>query len=144
MICFGLGAVICAFVWGCSQTDEENRSSHSIAEVGTANMNVSAEGKSLKIQVPEEYHSGEERFNSFCARCHGMHGRGTGNGPPLVHKIYEPSHHGDFAFHRAAAQGVRAHHWEFGNMPKIVDASTNDVTLIIQYVRWLQREAAIY
>ncbi len=39
--------------------------------------------------------------------------------PRLVHKIYEPNHHADFAFQRAAAQGVKAHHWKFGNMPKI-------------------------
>ena len=58
-------------------------------------------------------------------------------GPPLVHKIYEPSHHADFAFMRAAMQGVRAHHWKFGNMPKISEATSDDVTKIIPYVRWL-------
>ncbi len=73
-----------------------------------------------------------------------MAGRGTNMGPPLVHKIYEPSHHADFAFMRAAMQGVRAHHWKFGNMPKISDATPDDVTQIIPYVRWLQRQAGIY
>lgn len=42
--------------------------------------------------------------------CHGENGRGTRVGPPLVHKIYEPSHHGDGAFGRAVRQGVVAHH----------------------------------
>lgn len=94
--------------------------------------------------VPEEYKAGEERFNGLCARCHGMAGKGTNMGPPLVHKIYEPSHHGDFAFMRAAMQGVRAHHWKFGNMPKISEATPDDITKIIFYVRWLQRQAGIY
>ena len=94
--------------------------------------------------VPKEFQSGQGRFNTFCRRCHGKNAQGTDMGPPLVHKIYEPSHHGDFAFFRAAAQGVKAHHWKFGNMPKIYDATPQDVAEIIPYVRWLQREAGIY
>ncbi len=133
--------VVCGFGMGCSQADDGAPSSHSSAEMSADTASVSA-GDS-DIQVPEEFQPGEERFNTFCARCHGVYARGTTNGPPLVHRIYEPSHHADVAFLRAAAQGVRAHHWEFGNMPKIPDASPEDVTLIIQYVRWLQREAGI-
>ena len=129
---------------GCSSEGEESHSSPSTMETNAANsISLSEEGQSA-ILVPKEFRSGEERFNVLCSRCHGLRARGTGNGPPLVHKIYEPSHHGDFAFQLAAAQGVRAHHWEFGNMPKITGASSSDVTLIIQYVRWLQREAGIY
>lgn len=94
--------------------------------------------------VPEELKIGEEKFNSYCSRCHGLQGKGTDNGPPLVHKIYEPNHHSDFAFQRAAAQGVRAHHWKFGNMPKIDGVTPEDVSEIIQYVRWLQRQAGIF
>jgi mono/diheme cytochrome c family protein len=94
--------------------------------------------------VPEEFKMGEEQFNTNCSRCHGLEGKGTDQGPPLVHKIYEPNHHGDFAFQRAAAQGVRAHHWNFGNMPKIDGVTPEDVTEIITYVRWLQRQAGIY
>ena len=71
-------------------------------------------------------------------------GVGTSQGPPLVHKIYEPNHHGDAAFQRAAANGVKAHHWEFGNMPKIDAATPEDVEQIIKYVRWLQKQAGIF
>jgi len=130
-------SVVFGLVLGCSQA-EDSHSSHSSAEVRAASA---GDGGS---EVPQEFRAGEERFNTFCSRCHGIHGRGTENGPPLVHKIYEPSHHGDFTFFRAAARGVRAHHWEFGNMPQIVDASEDDVRLIIRYIRWLQREAGIY
>lgn len=129
---------------GCSQADDETHSSHNSMEMNSANATPPTDEPALNLAVPDEFQPGEERFNAFCSRCHGVHARGTNNGPPLVHKIYEPSHHGDFAFLRAAAQGVRAHHWEFGNMPKIADASPDDVKLIIQYVRWLQREAGIH
>ena len=96
-----------------------------------------------KKTLPAELEAGEAKFNTFCSRCHGAQGQGTNNGPPLVHKIYEPNHHADMAFQRAAAQGVRAHHWKFGNMPKIDGVVPDDVTQIIGYIRWLQRQAGI-
>lgn len=101
-------------------------------------------GNLESLIVPEELLDGEARFNTFCGGCHGVYAKGTQKGPPLVHKIYEPGHHGDFAFIRAATQGVRAHHWEFGNMPKIPGVTVEEVKGIIQYVRWLQRQAGVY
>lgn len=136
--------VLCGLGLGCSQADEGEHSSHSAMEVSAALSNASGEQAHVDMQVPEEFQPGEERFNAFCSRCHGASAQGTTKGPPLVHKIYEPSHHADVAFLRAAAQGVRAHHWEFGNMPKIEEATPDDVKLVIQYVRWLQREAGIH
>jgi len=86
---------------------------------------------------------GGELFAANCAQCHGPHATGSENGPPLVHKIYEPSHHGDAAFYLAAANGVRPHHWRFGPMPKVEDVDEDDVTKIIAYVRALQRANGI-
>ena len=94
-------------------------------------------------KVPAEYQPGEGKFTALCVRCHGPQGSGTTQGPPLVHKIYEPNHHGDAAFHRAALNGVRAHHWQFGDMPKIEGATSADVDQIVKYIRWLQRQAGI-
>lgn len=94
--------------------------------------------------TPADVQGGEAKFNASCAACHGARGVGTKQGPPLVHKVYEPNHHADVAFQRAVANGVRAHHWEFGNMPKVEGVTTEDVDHIIRYVRWLQREAGIY
>ncbi len=94
--------------------------------------------------APAEVQVGEAKFSVNCAGCHGVRAVGTKQGPPLVHKIYEPNHHADVAFQRAAENGVRAHHWEFGNMPKIEGVTVGDVDHIIRYVRWLQREAGIY
>lgn len=125
------------FILSCSEASQEPENEHPTRIVA-----ASEEGKPQSL--PEDLKSGEKKFNDNCARCHGVEGKGTSNGPPLVHKIYEPNHHGDFAFQRAAAQGVRAHHWQFGNMPKIGGVTSEDVTEIIQYVRWLQRQAGIY
>ena len=93
--------------------------------------------------VPAEFQTGETTFNANCAACHGKQAAGTDHGPPLVHKVYEPNHHGDQAFQRAAANGVQAHHWQFGNMPKIEAVTPADVDQIVKYVRWLQRQAGI-
>ena len=93
--------------------------------------------------VPTEFQTGETMFNANCSACHGKQAAGTDHGPPLVHKVYEPNHHGDEAFKRAAANGVKAHHWEFGNMPKIDAVTPADVDQIIKYVRWQQRQAGI-
>lgn len=87
---------------------------------------------------------GETLFKKNCAACHGDNAAGRdGLGPPLVHKIYEPGHHGDGAFFLAVQQGVRAHHWPFGNMQPVAGVSHNDVENIIAYVRTLQRANGI-
>ena len=93
--------------------------------------------------MPTEFQTGETIFNANCSACHGKQAAGTDHGPPLVHKVYEPNHHGDEAFKRAAANGVQAHHWQFGNMPKIDAVKPDDVDQIVKYVRWLQRQAGI-
>ena len=85
----------------------------------------------------------EALFEANCARCHGPEATGSQMGPPLVHEVYEPSHHGDDAFRSAVANGVQPHHWEFGPMPAVPGVSTGDVDAIVAYVRGLQREAGI-
>ncbi len=93
--------------------------------------------------VPAELVEGERLFDISCARCHGSRASGTDAGPPLVHLVYEPSHHADMAFQRAVAVGVPAHHWRFGNMPPIPGVDQEAVAKITAYVRWLQRNAGI-
>ena len=88
--------------------------------------------------------AGEQLFKANCAACHGAAGGGRdGIGPPLIHKIYEPSHHGDAAFLLAATRGVRAHHWSFGNMPVVENVNETDVQRITDYVRFIQRANGI-
>lgn len=99
-----------------------------------------------RLTIPDltgEQATGKALFDGNCAACHGMNAAGSDQGPPLVHRIYEPSHHGDMAFVLAARQGVRAHHWRFGNMPAVAGVSDEDVTQITAYVRALQRANGI-
>jgi len=91
----------------------------------------------------QEPSKGEVLFGRNCAVCHGDKAAGSDKGPPLVHRIYEPSHHGDMAFLLAVRNGSRAHHWNFGDMPPVEGVSDADVALIVTYVRGLQRAAGI-
>jgi mono/diheme cytochrome c family protein len=102
----------------------------------------------VNVTVPELTETakqGQQLFNANCAQCHGRNAAGqNGVAPPLVHKFYEPSHHGDISFHRAAKFGVRAHHWRFGNMPPVEGIKDDDVSKIVAYVRELQRANGIH
>jgi len=93
--------------------------------------------------TPFEFIAGETMYTGSCATCHGTNGTGTTTGPPLVDKIYEPSHHADAAFHRSVQLGVVAHHWQFGPMAPVEGLPPEQVDRIIAYVRWLQRQAGI-
>ena len=102
----------------------------------------------VQIKIPSELSGlatiGKRVFDKNCAACHGENAVGQdGVAPPLIHKIYEPSHHGDESFQRAVAMGVRAHHWKFGNMPAIEGLTRADVKAITAYVRELQRHNGI-
>jgi mono/diheme cytochrome c family protein len=102
----------------------------------------------VELRIPAnlsaEAEIGKRAFEAKCADCHGENAAGqNGVAPPLVHKIYEPSHHSDMAFVLAAKNGVRAHHWKFGNMPPVKGLTQADVKYIARYVRELQRENGI-
>lgn len=102
----------------------------------------------VEVAVPDTLSTnakiGKLAFDAKCAACHGADAAGQdGMAPPLVHKIYEPSHHGDAAFLLAAKNGVRAHHWRFGNMPPVEGVTDGDVKMIVAYVRELQRSNGI-
>ena len=81
---------------------------------------------------------GQEIFIKNCSICHGINARGTKKGPPLIHKIYEPSHHDNASFYRAVQNGVQQHHWSFGKMPPVAGVPRQDVSQIISYVRAVQ------
>lgn len=86
---------------------------------------------------------GRALFTANCARCHGVDGRGTDQGPPLIHKVYRPGHHADLVFHWAVKGGVRQHHWNFGDMPPVPGLTPEQVGHIIAWVRREQRRAGI-
>ena len=93
--------------------------------------------------TPAALRAGDALFVAHCRQCHGEHALGTDRGPPLVHSVYAPNHHGDAAFLLAVRNGVRAHHWTFGDMPPLPGLGDAEVASITAYVRWLQRQAGI-
>ena len=119
------------------------------SEADTATYQDSSESEAIEqaIVVPalsDQAVAGQQVFNTTCVLCHGVNAAGTNQGPPLVHKIYEPGHHGDFAFRNAVSNGVPAHHWQFGNMPPVPGVGEGEVEEIICYIRELQRANDIF
>ena len=103
----------------------------------------------VKIKIPQTLSNeailGKKIFESNCVECHGKNAVGKKKiGPPLIHKIYESSHHNDSTFYRAVEMGVRDHHWTFGDMPAIEGITRNEVKAVISYIRELQRENNIF
>ena len=95
---------------------------------------------SLPSSFTEQEQNGQATFDANCAACHGENGSGRSEmGPPLIHKIYEPSHHADISFERAVQYGVQLHHWNFGNMAAVEGLTQADIGNIIAYVRAVQR-----
>jgi len=87
--------------------------------------------------------AGKTLYAAKCVQCHGADLRGSKTGPPLLHRIYEPSHHGDAAFQIAVKYGSRRHHWNFGDMQPVPGLSPDDVAHITAYVRVEQRKVGI-
>lgn len=99
------------------------------------------------VVIPEfsaKAKAGARLFAENCAICHGENATGTDQGPPLLHKVYEPGHHPDRLFQRAVTHGVMSHHWNFGHMPPVPGLSPADVAKIIAFVREFQRANGIY
>lgn len=124
-------AMLGGLYWHFSQSQAKN-DGKPIAQVKVPNLStVSVQGKKL--------------FDKNCASCHGVNATGKQEvAPPLVHIIYEPNHHGDIAFKLAVKNGVRGHHWSFGNMPPIEGVSEKEIELITRYIRELQRANGIF
>ena len=115
----------------------------------TPEQEVLPNGAIVKISLPGQLSEmalqGERLFTVNCASCHGQNAVGRiGIAPPLVHKIYEPSHHGDESFQLAVARGIRAHHWKFGSMPPIEGLTRENVANITRYIRELQKANNIF
>ena len=138
-------AVAGALLSGCGEAPES--SGKAVTPIVGAQPPTAAPAK-VEFRIPPADFSadptrGRELFNDHCLQCHGAEARGTDQGPPLIHRIYEPSHHSDLAFYRAIALGVHQHHWEFGNMEPVPALEGEDAAHIISWVRAEQRAAGI-
>jgi mono/diheme cytochrome c family protein len=110
-------------------------------------LSASDRADAVNVVAPQQLsglaRSGKVLFEANCAQCHGQVGEGTDHGPPFVHDIYNPGHHPDISFVLAARNGVRAHHWPFGNMPPQPQVNEAQVEAIVKYVRELQEANGI-
>jgi mono/diheme cytochrome c family protein len=115
--------------------------------MGAASMMLSTNTQVI-VRVPDSLSTAAQRgrivFNANCAQCHGKTAGGTDKGPPFIHQIYNPGHHADQAFFLAAQNGVRAHHWSFGDMPPQPQVGTKDIADIVTFVRELQTANGIH
>lgn len=138
--------VVAAFAVWRSYSTNSQLPGHSMTPPDTSDLGPG--DAIVKVKVPAAFSAqaklGKTAFEAKCASCHGQNAAGqNGKAPPLVHKIYEPSHHSDMAFVLAAQNGVRSHHWKFGDMPPIEGLTQGDVKNIARYVRELQVENGI-
>jgi mono/diheme cytochrome c family protein len=139
-------AVMAAAGWYWTQGPA---SEERVSTTAPAASQVAAGAPLAEVTLPAELSAqarlGETYFNAVCASCHGTNAAGKdGVAPPLVHRIYEPGHHGDMAFVLAARNGIKAHHWPFGNMPPVEQRLTDgELGAIVAYVRELQRANGI-
>lgn len=119
---------------------------HSMARPDTSGI---ASGAPLaEVTAPDNLSglaaTGKVIFDNACAKCHGINAAGrNGMGPPLVHPFYEPGHHGDRAIQSAVRNGVRSHHWAFGNMPPVGGLTDGDIRMVVAYIRTAQRANGI-
>ena len=121
-----------------------NRPDPAASDGETVPMGTAMAAVTLPDALSEQTQMGQRAFDAVCAACHGDNAAGVmGSGPPLVHEIYEPSHHGDMAFLMAVQNGVQSHHWRFGNMPPQEGLTQADVSNIVAYVREVQRANGI-
>ena len=112
--------------------------------VDTAKATAAAAVAAARPDFSDTALAGEELFNASCALCHGAKAAGTTQGPTFIDRIYHPGHHSDVSFRRAVTQGVRQHHWTFGDMPPVATVTADEVERIICYIRELQRQNGIF
>lgn len=139
-----LSAGLAIFVWQVTQPGPDNAAAMKPADTSALPRGAPIAQVRLPAQLSGDAMMGQRAFEAKCATCHGANAAGqNGVAPPLVHKTYRPGHHSDMAFYLAAQNGVRAHHWRFGNMPPVDGLTRADVTTIVAYVRELQRANGI-
>lgn len=138
------GATIIVVVFGAYAFTRISNQSPAAQKAAAPEDGAAMVAVTLPDTLSAEATLGKRAFDAVCADCHGDNAAGKmGTAPPLIHKIYEPSHHGDMAFQVAATNGVRAHHWRFGDMPPQPLVTRADVRSIIAYVREVQRANGI-
>jgi cytochrome c2 len=97
-----------------------------------------------EVEIPFELAKGQLLYEKYCSNCHGAHLDGSDQGPPLLHPFYKPSHHGDKSFYRAALQGTKQHHWNFGDMKPVEGMTPKKMDSVVPYVRYYQKQKKLF
>jgi cytochrome c2 len=97
-----------------------------------------------EVDIPMHLGKGQLLYEKYCSSCHGQQLTGSDKGPPLLHPFYKPSHHGDKSFYRAALQGARQHHWEFGDMSPVAGMTPKKMDRLLPYIRYYQQQKKLY
>jgi mono/diheme cytochrome c family protein len=116
----------------------------SISILGSTFIFAQEPAKREPPSVPPQFKIGKLLYGKSCSSCHGVDLKGTEQGPPFLHRVYHPGHHGDGSFYLAVKRGVRAHHWKFGNMPPVEGIDDKMINAIVQYVRQVQKSAGLF
>lgn len=127
---FGALAIVVVLVGGYFFLESLKEGGSAMASITVPNLSVNAQ-------------AGERVFGQNCLACHGKNAGGSEQGPPLIHNIYNPGHHSDQAFYVAVQNGVRSHHWPYGNMPPLRHVQPKMVADIITYIREVQKANGI-
>ncbi len=136
------------FATGCpsDDTDEPAATPTPTTAAPTTTTTVTPTVEPTPTPAPEPRFSGTDGrslYGQACSVCHGQALEGTNAGPTFLNRIYAPGHHADISFMFAIERGVRAHHWNFGNMAPVEGLSQEQVLAIIAFIREQQREAGI-
>ena len=98
----------------------------------------------IEPKMTPQLNLGKMNYDIFCSACHGKTAGGTNKGPTFISRIYHPGHHGDGAFYMAPKRGVRAHHWQFGDMKAVPGVNDEQLSTIVRYIRAVQKINGIF
>ena len=107
-------------------------------------LTVSVAPAAQEVEIPFKLAKGQLIYEKYCSSCHGQRLDGTDQGPPLIHPFYKPSHHSDKSFYRAVLEGVRQHHWSFGDMPPVAGMTPGKADAVVPFIRYYQQQMGLY
>ncbi|MCY3892717.1 MAG: cytochrome c [Acidimicrobiaceae bacterium] len=127
-----LAASLLAFACGADTSNATDSPTPAPAPApATSTAPPSPTSTATALAVPD----GAAVYQQYCAECHGVDLRGTDKGPSQLSIIYEPNHHGDYAYRVAIREGTREHHWWFGDMPPVEDITDLEIEKVISFIR---------
>lgn len=124
---------VCAIALACA-ADADDASGASSAEPAPTVTSDAPAPPTTAAGAPA-VPDGAAVYQQYCAECHGVDLRGTDKGPSQLSIIYEPNHHGDYAYRVAIREGTREHHWWFGDMPPVEGITDLEIEKVISYIR---------